>query len=321
MTNWNGGSLAVESATSIVNQTIRPTLWVVDNGSIDGSAKAIQEISSEIRMIRNGSNLGYAAGNNQVLRLSTEAEYVLLVNNDVILPDHRSIERIVDYFDSHPEVKGACGRYESPIGVFQSSYNQLPTALVLCTLWGIGRHLPHILKSRRIASYYAYDQDLTKPAKLERPAFSCVLLRQDSIQSVGLMDEQFPIFFNDVDYCWRWREQGWDWLYFPDWRVIHHTSSSTSRMGDFYALELTTSAVRFAKKHFSKLTAALIRLTIVLESAYRKYYHGDIMPASLLAIWKGDFAFLTPVQTAPDSRPALFDHAGPKTQETIEPSM
>jgi len=172
-------------------------------------------------------------------------------------------------------------------------------------LWGLGRHLPYLLRSRPMAAYYAYDRDLTKPVSLERPAFSCVILRRKCALTVGLMDEQFPIFFNDVDYCWRWREQGWDWLYLPDWKIIHYTSSSTSRMGDLYALELTTSAVRFARKHFSPISATLIRLAIVLETAYRKHYHGDVIPASMRAIWRGDYAFLNPADAAPDLRPAV----------------
>ncbi len=184
----------------------------------------------------------------------------------------------------------------------------------MCALWGVGRHVPGILTSKRIASYHVYDHDLTKQAKLERPAFSCVLLRRECVLTVGLMDEQFPIFFNDVDYCWRWREHGWDWLYFPDWRVIHYTSSSTSRMGDFYTLELTTSAVRFVKKHFSPIAATLVRLAIVLEAAYRKHYHGDIVPASMLAVWRGNYAFLCPARRTQDSGPDLADPPYLKTR-------
>ena len=257
MANWNGGSLAVESAVSILNQTIRPSLWVVDNGSIDGSADAIQGISSAIHMIRNETNLGYAAANNQILRMSTDAEYILLVNNDIILPDPDSLAKVADYLDSRPEVKGVCGRYEFALGGFQACHRQLPTTFVMSVVWGFGRHLPGLIRSQSIADYFLQDSDFTKPFTLERPSFSCVLLRCDCALAIGLMDEQFPIFFNDDDYCWRWRKQGWNWLYLPDWRIIHHHNSGTSKMGDLAWVEGFVSAVRFAKRPASEPTVSL----------------------------------------------------------------
>jgi len=132
------------------------------------------------------------------------------------------------------------------------------------------------------------------------------------------MDEQFPIFFNDDDYCWRWRKQGWGWLYFPDWRIVHHHNSATSKMGDLASVEGFVSAVRFAKKHFSAIPAVLIRLAIVLEASYRKHYHGDLVPASIMEIWRGDFSFLTATQEIHDSMPMItVSGNSPERSQTV----
>ena len=298
MVNWNGGRLAVESALSVVGQSVGPALWVVDNASQDGSADAIEKACPTARVIRNRTNLGYAAANNQALRAAAAAEYTLLVNNDVVFPDRHSLGRVVAHLDAHPEVHGACGRFEYPDGSFQSYYQQLPTAFNMMVNWGVGRHVPAFLRSRRSREYCLVGRDFTRPMSLEQPAFACVLMRGRSAQAVGLMDEQFPLFFNDVDYCWRWRERGWPWLYFPDWRVVHHQGKSTAKLGGLLWSEVASSAVRFARKHYPPPTAFLIRLTIVLEAFWKKVRHRDV-PVRLADIWRGTLFFCQPAPSAP----------------------
>ena len=88
--NWNGGGVAVESVASIAAQDAAPDVWLVDNGSTDGSLAAIESACPSVKVIRNGRNLGYAAAVNQGLAAAAGARYVLLANNDVVLPDRAS---------------------------------------------------------------------------------------------------------------------------------------------------------------------------------------------------------------------------------------
>ena len=127
--------------------------------------------------------------------------------------------------DTHPDVNGVCGRYEYPDGAFQRFYSQLPTEFDMIVTWGVGRHITPLLFHRRSREYYLVDRDFTQPMTIEQPAFSCVLMRGDAVRQVGALDERFPIFFNDIDYCWRWREHGLTWHYLPDWRIVHDKSS------------------------------------------------------------------------------------------------
>src|SRR5262249_13209516 len=136
MINWNGGPLAVESALSVVGQSVRPELWVVDNASHDGSAEAIARACPSVNMIHNACNLGFAAPNNKALPEVAEADYVLLVNNDVVLPQPDGLREVIAFLETNADVHGACGRYEFPDGEFQHFYNQLPTAFDLMVTWG-----------------------------------------------------------------------------------------------------------------------------------------------------------------------------------------
>ncbi len=288
--NWNGGPLAVDSARSVAQQSLPTTLWLVDNASQDGSCEAVAQACPSTRVIRNASNLGFAAGNNQALRAAGDADYVFLINNDVVLPNRHSLADVIDYLRTHPEVQGACGRYEYPSGEFQRFYNRLPTALNLAAVHGAGRYCRSLRLGRATRDYFMLDDDFTVPMTIEQPAFACVLMRGENLRLVGLLDEQFPIFFNDVDICWRWREKGYVWQYLPDWRIVHHKSQSTSRLGGRLGAELAASAVRFARKHFAPSQAFLVRMAVSLDICMSRWRRGQ-RTANVLQVWRGEHFF------------------------------
>ena len=297
--NWNGGDLAVTSIRSFAAQTIEPDVVVIDNASTDGSCEAVARACPRATIIRNEGNRGYAPAVNQGLGVCGQARYVVLGNNDIVLRDRESLERVVQYMDAHPEVDGLCGRYEYPDGRFQRLYSQLPTEFNMVVTWGVGRHLHALLRGRRSREYYLLDRDFERPMTIEQPAFSCVLLRDRAIRQVGLLDEQFAIFFNDIDYCWRWREHGLTWHYRPDWRIVHDKHATTGRL-PLLGAELASSAMRFANKHFTGASRWRIRVAILLDAAWRKLRHRDF-PATLGSIWRGDLFHAA----VPDAAPAV----------------
>ncbi len=289
--NWNGGQLAVESARSILAQSVGPRLILVDNGSVDGSSRAIIAAHPEVELIQNDRNLGYSAATNQGLRRAVDCDFVLLVNNDVVFEDPRALEVPLQLFESDPEVHGACGRLLYPDGRFQRFYNALPTAFDLAIYWGFGRHVPGLLRWPGIDRYLCLDVDFSRRARLEQPAFSCVMMRRASASAVGELDEELPIFFNDVDYCWRWRARGWSWEYLPTWNVVHHQSATTKKLGKHLGPELAGSISHFASRHFSPAEAMLVRSALLGEAAWRKYRHGE-RAWSLRGVWRGDRRFI-----------------------------
>lgn len=285
--NWNGGQLAIDSARSIMSQSLAPRLILIDNGSVDGSARAIVAEYPAVELIQNDRNMGYSAATNQGLRRAADCDYVLLVNNDVIFDDPRALEVPFKFLENDPDVHGACGRLLYPDGRFQRFYHGLPTASDLAIYWGIGRHVPGLLQLPSIRRYLCLDIDFSRRGRIEQPAFSCVMMRGASARVVGELNEELPIFFNDVDYCWRWRLRGWSWEYLPTWSVTHHQSSSTKRLGALLGPELAGSISHFASLHMSPADATVVRSALLGEAAWRKYLHGE-RAWSLRNVWRGD---------------------------------
>lgn len=254
--NWNGGDVAVDSVRSVLAQRgVQVKVWVVDNASTDGSLARIAALGDRVTVIRNADNRVFAAANNQALPMAWECDFVLLLNNDAVLPDGDGLARAVAELDAGaaPSVAGACGRYEYPDGDFQRFYNDLPSALDLLVAFGPGRFVPLLRRSRSVRRFMMEDADFSREMLIRQPAFACVLLRSEAARRVGLFDEQFPLFFNDVDYCKRWHEAGYAIKYLPWWRVVHHQSRSTARLGGARTAELLSSVVRYARKHWGRL--------------------------------------------------------------------
>jgi N-acetylglucosaminyl-diphospho-decaprenol L-rhamnosyltransferase len=290
MVNWNGGDTAVQCAQSVLTQDIDVRLIVADNASTDGSPEAILKACPNTLMIHNSQNRGYALGNNQALKHIGSADYVLWINNDVILLDPHGVREVIRAMEADPNIRGACGRYEYPDGRFQRYYNQLPTLFNMVVSWGAGKYIMRLRNSPRTSRYICADVDFESPAKIEQPAFACVLTRAACVRTIGDMDETLPIFFNDVDYCWRWRAQGWTWHYFPSWRIAHHHSKSLARIGDLTRAEVASSAIRFARKHFSRLELFGIQTSICLELLWRRWHHRDVA-VRIRDVWKGRLFF------------------------------
>jgi len=289
--NWNGGELALESARSAVKQGVATQLFLIDNGSKDGSGRAIAEALPAVQLVENPENRGFAAAVNQGLRLAQGFEYALLLNNDVVFQNEDDLALPLEYLERNPSVDGICGRYEYPDGRFQHFYNQLPTPFDLITYWGFGRHVPAALQSASLRRYHCVDFDFTQAADMEQPAFTCILLCTSALRMVGELDEQFPIFFNDVDFCWRWRASGRTFRYLPDWRIVHHKSASTSKLGGKLYAEMAGSIARFAMKHYSRRDAALVRASLVAEATYRRLRHRDF-DSPISGTWRGDLVFI-----------------------------
>jgi GT2 family glycosyltransferase len=285
--NWNGGALALESVQSLARQRPAPEIWLVDNASHDGSAAAIVRACPGVRLIQTGANLGFAAGNNLALREVLGRHHILLFNNDAILPDPDSLAEAVYLMETTPSVHGVCGRFEYPDGRFQNYYNAELTPLRMAIAFGFARHWKVLMKGRTMRRFYLLDADFSRPMTLHHPAFACVLLRRASAACVGLMDERFPIYFNDSDYCARWRKQGWTWHYRPDWRVVHHQGQSTKRLNDRAQAELASSAVLYCRKHFSGPVGWLAQLAVFSEVCWRRSRHGEMRQVALGEIWRG----------------------------------
>ena len=238
---------------------------VVDNASGDGSAAMTAQEFPQAILIGNADNRGYAEGNNQALQQAT-GDYLLLLNPDVIVHPE-SLTRAMAFMADHPKA-GAMGcRLIGPDGVTQRSLRSFPDpAPVLWEFLSLSKIFP---KSPRFGAYRMTWFDYNHVLEVDQPMGSFLLLTRAALEKVGLMDTQFPIFFNEVDWCWRAkRELGFGIYYTPDVVVTHYGAGSTRQVKASMVRESHRSLLRFYDKHYKHLAAplrGLIRWAVLLN--------------------------------------------------------
>ena len=219
---------------------------VVDNASADGSAAAVAERFPQARLFANSENTGYARGNNQALE-QAQGAYILLLNPDVLLPKG-GLERAVAFMEQTSKA-GALGvKQVHPDGRLQRSVRGFPTpAAVFWELSGLSRLLP---QSPVFGAYRMTWFDYAQIAEVDQPMGTFLLLRREAMDQVGLLDEAFPIFFNEVDWCLRCKRLGWKIYFTPDVEIIHYGGASTTQVGAAMAWESRRGLLRFYAKHY-----------------------------------------------------------------------
>lgn len=246
--NWQTRAYLVDALSSIYASppTFDFEVIVVDNASDDGSAQAVRDQFPQVVLIDNNDNAGYARGNNQGIEQAT-GELVLLLNPDVIVPPG-TLAGAAAFMKAHPECGAMGPRLVNPDGTLQRSLRGFPTPAAVC--WealGLSRLFP---RSRRFGAYrmtwFAYDRE----AEVDQPMGTFLLIRRECLSQVGLLDEQFPIFFNEVDWCYRARRAGWRILFTPSVQVTHYGGGSTSQVSPRMAWESRRSLLDYFRKHY-----------------------------------------------------------------------
>ncbi len=258
--NWNTREYLRECLTALRQYPsvgAEMEVIVVDNASADGSAAMVASEFPSVSLIGNSDNKGYAEGNNQALERAS-GDFLLLLNPDVVVyPD--SLTRALQFMAAHPEA-GALGcRLVGMDGETQRSVRGFPDPGPV--LWDA--------RSRVFGAYRMTFFDYDRVSEVDQPMGSFLLLTRAALDRVGLMDPQFPIFFNEVDWCWRAkREQGFHIYYTPDAVVTHYGGSSTRQVKAAMVRESHRSLLRFYDKHYARLVPpvrGLIRLSVLLN--------------------------------------------------------
>ena len=195
--NWNTRDLVLRCLDSLAAATegIRSEVIVVENGSVDGSPDALAR-RTDIVLLENDRNLGYAAAVNQAYERSS-GELVLLLNSDVDL-SRQALQSMLAFLDDHPTIAGVAPLYVFPDGSPQPFHFRFPTfSVTLANCSAIARRLiPGI--SRRLREYRMLDDDFSHARPVPQPSASCLLLRRSVLPDDHIFDERYPIFFNDV---------------------------------------------------------------------------------------------------------------------------
>ena len=243
--NWNSGNYLGRCLESLAAGKSPFMVRVVDNASEDGSWRAAQQRSG-VELTRLPENAGFAGAVNRALA-SLSSDFVLLLNPDIeIRPD--TVDRLLQAGKSHPQAALCVPLLESPSGLLQSAFQlrRLPT---------LGSVLSDVLFLDEVLQWLPFrgrqPELYRRRLRVEQPAAACWLLRREAWEDVGGLDERFqPAWFEDVDFCRRMADRGWQALAFPRLRARHAGGHTVARLGKraFYRLYYR-NLLRYWKKH------------------------------------------------------------------------
>lgn len=265
-------------------QHVDAEVWVVDNNSVDHSVEMVAEKFPEVRLIANKDNPGFSVANNQAIKRS-DAEYVLLLNPDTVVEEF-TFKKVVDFMDAHDDAGGLGVKMLDGNGNFlPESKRGLPTpSVAFYKISGLASIFP---KSKTFGHYHLgyMDKDETHSVEILSGAF--MLMRKKTLDKVGLLDETFFMYGEDIDLSYRIIKGGYKNYYFPETRIIHYKGESTKKSSVNYVYTFYNAMVIFAEKHFSlkyaKLFSLLINFAIILRASISisKRFAGKILPPLL----------------------------------------
>lgn len=243
---WNTRELLARCLTTLqaAHGSLKVQTVVVDNASADGTAQMVAKQFPQVQLIANAQNRYYAAGNNQALA-AAEAPLKLLLNSDIEVPPD-GLEALVAFMAQHPQAGAVAPRLVYPDGRLQRSCRSFPTPdVVLYEILGLSRLAP---RSRIFGKYRMTWWDYDEPRPVDQPMASALLVRSDALDQVGVFDEQFPMYFNDVDLCQRLWDAGWQIWYTPEVTYVHHHGASTRQVRREMIAESGRSFLRYYRK-------------------------------------------------------------------------
>jgi len=243
--NWNHWQLLHECVSSIYETAapFSPEIIVVDNASTDNSAEHVKKTFPGLVWIQNDTNRGYAEAVNQGVNLA-KGDFIFLLNNDVTLAED-SVKMLVSFLVSNPDAGAVAPRLYYPDGRKQMSCRRFPTLpALLMECFGIYR----MGQYRRWA---LQEEEHLSTRIVQQPAAAALMVRRKCWDSVGPMDEGFPILFNDVDWCYRLYANSPYRIYlYPKAKAFHHGSASVKRLGYKKVVIFFLGLIRFYRKHF-----------------------------------------------------------------------
>jgi N-acetylglucosaminyl-diphospho-decaprenol L-rhamnosyltransferase len=268
--NWNVCHLLQKCLASIYltadqDHTLAIEIIVVDNASTDNSVEMVRQTFPQVTLIANADNRGFTGGNNQGIAAS-QGRYVLLLNPDTEVLDD-ALARMVAYMDAHSEVGALGPMLLYPDGSIQPSRRRFPTPV---TAFFESTTLQNWFPNHRLLrDYYVLDKPDDAIAEVDWVDGACILTRREALNQVGLLDEGYFMYSEELDWCCRAKTAGWQVVYYPTARVMHHRGQSSEQVKAFQIIRFNKSKIRYFHKHHGAIVAALLRLFLLLNYSYQ----------------------------------------------------
>jgi GT2 family glycosyltransferase len=282
--NWNTKDLLVQCLESVY-QTIKEIemeVIVVDNGSTDGSIAAAAERFPEVKFIQNQMNLGFARANNQAFSLS-RGRYLLLLNPDTIVKNGAT-EGLISFMDAHPEAGVAGPQLLNSDGSKQNSIANFPSlATELFNKSLLRRLFPKRFPGK--------ERDYTEPLEVDSVIGACMIVRREVIEPVGLLDEDYFLFLEETDWCYRIKRAGWKIYHLPQVEISHFQGKGVETEKKKAKVEYYRSLHHFFKKNRGNLQWFVLLIGSVIKLMVELVFMGIVSLFTCFTIskWKRKF--------------------------------
>jgi O-antigen biosynthesis protein len=227
---------------------IENEVFVVDNNSADGSCSMVSSRFPVARLIINRENRGFSAANNQAIKLAT-GRYILLLNPDTLV-EEETFKKCIAFMDNHPDSGAAGVRMIDGKGRFlPESKRAIPTpGTAFFKISGLARIFPH---SSLFNRYYLGDRDNNKSSQADVISGAFMFIRHDALLKTGLLDEDYFMYGEDIDYSYRLLKAGYKNYYYPGTKIIHYKGESTKKENLNVLLNFYMAMLIFVRKHFN----------------------------------------------------------------------
>lgn len=259
--NYNTRKLTLDCLQSIYksHMTHSYEVFVVDNNSMDNSVEAIADIFPQAQLIANSDNVGFSKANNQGINIAS-GRYVLLLNSDtVVQPD--TLDIMIRFMDANPTVGAAGCKVVLPDGSLDKACRRgFPTpSASFYYAFGISKLFPNNPKFNQYQLSYL-DPDKDYPVDCLVGAF--MMVRRETIDQVGMLDEDFFMYGEDIDWCYRIKEAGWGIHYYPYTQITHYKGASSRRKPFKIIYEFHRAMYLFHKKHYEKKYSFIVNAVV-----------------------------------------------------------
>lgn len=264
--SWNTKELLKNCLEPLFRETKKATLEVivVDNASADGSPEMIEKEFPGVHLVRNEENLGFARANNQGIRES-RGKHVFLLNPDTVVLDD-AVDGMVRFLEQHAEIGGLCPKVLNGDGSVQSLGRTLPNLgnifMQYFFPYKFYRALSDFLtgfKRRRKGQVFEVDG---MPGAV-------MMVRREVFDDIGLMDEEIPLYGEDIDFCYRMKKGGWKIVCLSNYRVIHLGGRSTGLVPVESQAKAYVSQYHYIRKHHEQPAASAVKWMLVVSSFFR----------------------------------------------------
>ncbi|MBP1157454.1 MULTISPECIES: glycosyltransferase family 2 protein [unclassified Paenibacillus] len=261
--NYNTCELTLNCLKSVYESqtSYRFEVLLIDNHSQDASVSEIKKHYPEVRLFCNNENVGFSRANNQGIRVA-KGTYVLLLNSDTVVQTD-TFQNMIDFMEQHPRVGAAGCKVVLPDGSLDKACRRgFPTpSASFYYAFGISKWFPNNPKFNQYQLSHL-DPDKDYPVDCLVGAF--MMVRKETIDQVGMLDEDFFMYGEDIDWCYRIKEAGWEIHYYPYTQIVHYKGASSRRKPFKIIYEFHRAMYLFHRKHYRRKYSLFINSMVYI---------------------------------------------------------